>query len=57
MVAKEPSFVGRGLTDDDMQVFAELLVSLPSGSLAQLKVSSHPTDPFPARRAFVCALA
>ena len=28
-----------------------------SGSLAQLTVSSHPTDPFPARQALVCALS
>ena len=28
-----------------------------SGSLAQLTVSSHPADPFPAHGALVCALA
>ena len=28
-----------------------------SGALAQLTVSSHPSNPFPARRALVCELS
>ena len=39
--------------DVGMKAFSE---ACASGSLAQLTVSSHPADPFPARRALVCAL-
>ena len=38
------------------QVAAAFAFAHARGSLAQLTVSSHPIDPFPARRAFVCAL-
>ena len=52
--AKALNYSGLGWGDAEVISLSKIVAS---GSLAQLTVSSHPTDPFPARRAFVCALA